>query len=880
MKLLNELTIRNLKRNKKRTMVTIIGIFLSTFLVALVAGMGSSLLKSLEINGIEERGNYHIYISNVKKEEFSLLAKNREVDGYFYFSEVGVSPLSEEAKKEAASSKPYLQIVGFSENTKENFPIQLVEGRLPVRDGELLLTVEYANLLEDSIKVGDTLTLDVGIRTDLEGNRLSRNDSLKIYNSETREETIKDYEKLEKITDSGTKTYKVVGIAELQEMILGWESNIPYYEAYTVISSPQDYSDMYLHLKHPRNYENILNRLASSLSSYVPCTENNWCSGTNYNDMVLTYMLGSLEGNMAIALLGFLIIILAIVIAVSVVTIRNSFSISTSERYRQFGMLSSVGATRKQLFTSILLEGIFLGIIAIPPGLLLGAGSVYGMVRFLNSTLADFMARPFFHFYLPLWAFLLMIASIFLVVFLSTLTPAFLASKMTVLDAINSSTSGSFKKKKLKVPKPLKRIFGIGGEIAYKNMQRSKKRYKTTVLSIIVSVCTFISMFYAIHVFYTVETLYLKGVTYDIYAQHWLGDSNESEKQDELYGLKDYLEQEELVDRMSISSMFRLEILESNIWNDTFQESKNREILPVLVMKLGEQEYRNFLKQIGEREENLEGAILIDDVTFSYGKPKKTYILNSLKIKEGDVIKVAAYDYDSEFEEDQEVAKIKIRKRTSIHPLAIPLGPLDNETAYLIVSDAYFDELREKLDTINDSSYADIYIQSKEPEALIEKLEARFPDMYFENYSKQARLAKTVKFVVSCLLYGFIGIIALIGVTSIFNTITTNMILRSREFAMLEAVGMTKKEFHHMIQLESIFIGVKSLVIGIFLGLGLSYILHQRIVEGLDFPYQIPWIAIILSILFVTLLITVIMNYSIRKIRKQNIIETIREENI
>ncbi len=879
MKLLNELTIRNLKQNKKRTMVTIIGIFLSTLLVSLVAGMGSSLLKSLEINGIEEEGNYHIYISNVKKEEFTKLSKNREVEGYFYFSEVGVSSLSEEEKK-IEPSKPYLQIVGFSENMKENFPIRSLEGRVPVREDEILLSEEYANLLGDSVKIGDTITLEVGIREDLNGNRLSKKDSLKLYDSNTNKEVLKDYEKLEKITNVETKTYKVVGIGEVREMFMGWSSAIPYYTSYTVISSPQDYSDMYLSLKHPRNYENILNHLASSLSSYGSCEENNWCSETNYNDMVLTYMLGSLDGTMAIALLGFLIIILAIVIAVSVITIRNSFSISTSERYRQFGMLSSVGATRKQLFTSVLLEGFFLGVVSIPPGLLLGAGSVYGMVKFLNDTLADFMARPFFHFYLPLWAFLLMIVSIFLVVFLSTLTPALIASKMTVLDAIHSSTSKKFNKKKLKVPRFLTRIFGVGGEISYKNMQRSKKKYKTTVLSIIVSVCAFISMFYAIHVIYTVETLYLKGITYDIYGHYWLGRSDDGEKQEELNKLKAYLEKEELVDRMSISSTFPLEILDSNLWDDTFVKSEDYANIvrtSISIMKVGDQEFQYLLKQMGEKEENLDGAILIDDVTFSYGKPRKTYMVNSLKVKEGDIIKVASY-YESE--EERKVAEIKIGKRTNLHPLAIPLGPLKQNLAFFIVSDEYYEELKEKLNIFEDYLDMDIYIQSKDAEALIEKLEARFPDMYFENYSKQARLARTVKFVVSCLLYGFIGIIALIGITSIFNTITTNMILRSREFAMLEAVGMTKKEFHHMIQLESIFIGVKSLVIGILLGLGLSYILHQKIVEGMDFPYQIPWLAILLSILFVVVLITVIMNYSIHKIQKQNIMETIREENI
>jgi putative ABC transport system permease protein len=106
------------------------------------------------------------------------------------------------------------------------------------------------------------------------------------------------------------------------------------------------------------------------------------------------------------------------------------------------------------------------------------------------------------------------------------------------------------------------------------------------------------------------------------------------------------------------------------------------------------------------------------------------------------------------------------------------------------------------------------------------------------------------------------------------------MYLRRQEFAMLKSVGMTKKEFNRMIRLESIFMGVKSLLFSIPIGTCLSYLIYHFLSEDSGIPYRLPILAIIISILAVFILISVIMKYSMNKINKQNIIESIRNENI
>jgi putative ABC transport system permease protein len=106
------------------------------------------------------------------------------------------------------------------------------------------------------------------------------------------------------------------------------------------------------------------------------------------------------------------------------------------------------------------------------------------------------------------------------------------------------------------------------------------------------------------------------------------------------------------------------------------------------------------------------------------------------------------------------------------------------------------------------------------------------------------------------------------------------MELRKPEFAMLNSVGMTTKEFNRMIRLESLFMGVKSLLFSVPIGIGLSYLIYHAFDENQVLKFVLPIKAIIISAMAVFLLITLIMKYSMSKINKQNTIETIRNENI
>ena len=245
------------------------------------------------------------------------------------------------------------------------------------------------------------------------------------------------------------------------------------------------------------------------------------------------------------------------------------------------------------------------------------------------------------------------------------------------------------------------------------------------------------------------------------------------------------------------------------------------------------------------------------------GKNKLIYV-TQYDYKNGDVLSL----YNDYSNKDLE---IEIGYITDKKPFGEKLADV-----YLLISDKMFNEIEIEMKNIS------IYYQSNNPDKLQDDIDEMLQgeDYFLNNINQQAKMMNNLFTLVAIFLYGFIIVISLIGITNIFNTITTNMNLRKQEFAMLKSIGMTNKQFIKMIRLESAFIGAESLFIGIPIGIGLSYLIYHFMIEESNLPFKLPLLAIIISIIVVYLLITVLMKYSLSKIEKDNIIETIRNENI
>lgn len=900
MKVLNELSVKDLRLNKKRSIVIIIGIILSTALICGVAGLITSFQNTFIDTAKDSQGNYHAIFYNVPKDELKYIEENRGVEDYYLSEEIGYSylPKGKISTSTGEEEKPLVNVISMNDKFLNNMAINVKDGRLPENDGELAISTRINEKFKTNYKVGDTITLNVG---ELKGTSENQNAN---YYDETQIKKTKEIEQEEQATENeivntASKTYKIVGIIERPTVA------IEPYEAdwFTVItkmqtinkkaniavlySKPNDYvknteSINQMVIAKSGTKENDFNRVSGLDKTYK-----SYKYKIKINKELLAYQGASLDDETLKTIYGLGAFIMGIVLVSSVFVIRNGFAISITERLKQYGMLSSIGATKKQIKKSVYFEGFILGIIGIPLGILSGIFAIYILVNVVNYILKDYVSRGTLLTYGMSWsAIVISIIVSVVTIWLSCRRSAKKASKITPIEAIRSSEDVKLKAKKIKCPKIITKIFKTGGEIAYKNLKRSKKKYRTTVISIIVSVVIFIAISSFIQYGFKMSSAYYteKNYNYVVYTYTTASpeDTEEFAKEQEksLKMLTDISNLPDVGDvsinktntfEMNMDEKHKAELTEygKNIKARYSESNSNQEQIDnVNIISLSKNAYDAYLKKIGgDYETYKDGAILIDNNINLDEKGKK--IQGSMYTwKKGDTVtgKINDKEYN-----------IKIVAKTEERPNGVE--NLYNTNAYFIVSE----------DFINKTGYisATLCAQSNDADKLDAEVEQYKKDnnlidsnLNSFNLEESVRAENAVVLVISIFLYGFIGVITLIGITNIFNTITTNMNLRKKEFAMLKSIGMTKKEFNRMIRLESIFYGVKSLVIGIPIGLGLSYGMYTVFRNSMEMNYILPYKSIIVAVIFVAVVIGIIMKYSMSKINKQNIIETIRNDNI
>ena len=530
MNVLNKLTKKNLLLNKKRTVVTIIGIMLSTALVCAVAGLVTSAQQTF-VNLIKNNdGDYHISFSNVPQEQQKYITQNNAVDSYYTTKELGYS----EFESIQNEDKPYIYVVSMNEKAFEKGAYKLIEGRMAQNENEIVIPQHLIDNGRVKINVGDKITLNVGTRELMDGSKLNQKNpylasSSKeyIYQETGKAGDNEDYE--EQIVDGQKKEYTVVGIMQrpntgvepytapgytavtysndeknadgtdkitsigtklntnASNEILSAEENEKSVTADATIKNSQT-ANFYVTLKNPKEYENVINQIKNTMEA-----ETDSEIEVYINEDLLRFE-GVLSESTLGVLYGIASVIIVIIIVSSVFVIRNSFSISVSEKTKQYGMLASVGATKKQIKRSVLLEGLYIGIVAIPLGILLGIVAIIILLWIVNLLIGDMMEGTEFVYNVPGMAILISVVISGITIFLSCLIPAIKASKIPPIEAIRGTDDIKIKTRKIKTSKLTKKLFGIGGVIARKNLKRNRKKYRTTVVSLVVSISIFIAL--------------------------------------------------------------------------------------------------------------------------------------------------------------------------------------------------------------------------------------------------------------------------------------------------------------------------------------------------------------------------------------------------
>lgn len=870
MNLLNKITIKNLRLNKKRTIVTIIGITLSVALICAVASMYNSGVYSLINYEKQIQGNFHYAYYNVPIENVNDFKNNRKIDEIYYFEEIGYAKIKESRNE----YKPYAFIGAMDKESLSNLSLKLVEGRMPENDGEIIIPTHLRTNGLVEYKVGDTVTLSVGTRIG-NGKKLTQKDRL-------------EKEIPEEIINTKDITYKIVGLVERpSKMVEAYSSPgftfITYKEKMTnTVSLFVRYNEESLK-NHPKINANILGVDEKLFTKYYMggmLTESESLKLTkeiekakysfDINSYLIILEMDPLNNNVIGSLGNVVLIVCLIIVIASIFCIKNSFDISITEKIRQYGMLRSVGATKKQIKKNVFYEAFILGLFGIPLGIIFGLLASFILVIVSNYYLSDSIGL-ILEFKISFIAIIFSVILGCLTIYLSSLRSAIKASRISPIDAIRSSQDIKTNKKKIKTSKLIYKFFGISGEISKKNIKRNKRKYRTTVISIVVSVTIFIALSSFVHLAYSTADDELRDKDYNIRVSIFTNNNHDVYKK--VIETTKY----DSINNYSLERNTGLEIKKPKFSNDyekinaAAEYSSSTEYLSIIGLE-GDS-FKKYLAKVGINESNLiYNAILVDRLMYNYYDTEKeklnTYNIRVFDYQVGDKIV---------FDNNNKELDVTVGYVTDIRPFAHK----SNSQTLLVVNGDVYNSLMQTLFDTDDSNYL-LYINSSNPNKLqndIEKLlQGETVNVY--NISESVNRMNNLFTLITIFLYGFIIVISLIGVTNIINTITTNMYLRRREFAMLKSIGMTKKELKKMIRLESIFICFRALLFGIILGSVLAYFIQYYFHDGTKFHYVLPIQAIIISIILVYLLINVIMHYSINRINKENVIETIRNENI
>lgn len=860
MNLYTSLTLRYLKQNKRRTLVTIIGIILATALICGIGNICTSFMDYQMRDQIKTSGSFYATFTDMDKEKAEVITKSSGVSEYGYKKNLGSVILD---KKNSTS----LNINVFDKNTINSFQITLKKGSYPKNESELIVTQDLLNKWNK--KIGDKITLNLGEL---------------IYD---------DMGMISKLKNSQKTTFKIVGTLAKAP----YNSKLFAIAGFDINSVDKNEKfDVSICTKNPKD----IYKTAISIGENIGLVQKNdpqdesydydeqtymYYKDIEYNEGLLRLLGASSYDNINTTLILIVALVASLVIIATIATIYNSFSIAISERKKQFGILNSIGATKSQIMKLVFLEVFLVSIVGIPIGLLSGTIAidiVFKVIKtfFSTSMFGELELRVVFS---PV----VLISStiiILLTIFISAIIPAINAAKISPLEAIKNSSN--LKVGKIKSSKLVKKIFKTEGELAYKNLRRNKGKFRITLFSLVISIVIFISFNGFVDMFIEANQINYGSITNDLtlYENNLLTKEEVQKTIDELKkinGLKDVAIDKGYnlnvhVDEKNINKDLRESLKQSDyvdMDNSTYNFINSRLYIPgyfsISNIKLSE---GKFDRKTAKAEN---GVIL---VRYSYQESlakKGKVVLTNYKV--GDTLNCTVYSYDSDGNEKQKEVKLKILAITDEILTGNNQYP---ETSFGVVA---YDDLIPSLGIKDDESSSNSYYvatnQEKSTRDEVKKVAEENNLSVIDLIDEAQKLEQTMN-VMKIFVYGFIVVISLVSVTNIINTISTNINLRKREFAIIKSIGVTPQGFKKMIYMESILYGILSLLYGIPIGICMN-VLMNKILEGvITVQTLIPYKAILICVVAI-FIITFIASYiPLKKISKENIIDNIRQESI
>lgn len=823
-----QLTGKYLKANKKRTMLTIIGIILS---VSLISSIGLFLkgMQDIQIEDIKNsEGSYHLVFTKTNEDLISKITNNPKV------SRSGLFSMGDEIK---IGEKLVINEMVATNQALELLPYRIRNGKLPQNKQEVAVEKWVLRNIDKDAKVGS----DIKIKE---------------------------------------KVYTLSGILEDN------------------INNQIDNKGVILSINNNMDKENkvLLVEISpkTNLKSALAELKNLGDKGTVMENTYLLMFLGEgLDDSGVMGLYFTIAIIIGIVVIATIAVIYNAFQISVVERIKQFGLLRAIGITPKQIRKIVLKEATLLAAIGVPIGLLFGVIAIYGI-----NIAFEIIGRDSIKIMKPSVSptILGISASVGVVaIYISAWLPAFFAGRISPLVAISSRTS--IKKEKIKRKKTiLGKVFGFEGTLAAKNMKRNRKRYMITVFSIVISVVLFITFtsFMDMTLNISPDLSETQNVAFSVVRDGIATEKNltiDEKIIDDIKGIKTvdklYKVYKPYYFKGAIDKKSELKEIKDigNIYNSINFEGEEKTHITSSIAIYDENALEISKKYLlsgnidVEKMNEENGVILINKNRIWNQKTNKTYYGPIANMKVGDEIYL---QYRDSSKDEVEFGKKDINK---VKVMAIlkndPFNFRGNDNDLKIITTK---ELASKLIENDNIKPINLNITIKDlkneeiAKTQIEEAIESNTSLMLINRIDNNRQEKSFMLMIKILIYGFVVVISLIGSVNIINTLTTNIILRKREFSVLKSIGLTQKGLKKMIVLEGIYYGIIGTIYGSIIGCGLSFLMFKGLGDVREFGFRIPFRAIVIAGTFSIGIGYLSVLAPLRRIKKGNLIEAVREE--
>ncbi|MEG0152319.1 MAG: FtsX-like permease family protein [Cellulosilyticaceae bacterium] len=879
MHIMSRFTLTHLKRNKRHAFFTCFAIFIATLFISALVFSAYSYQKSNIALLIEGSGEWHGAMAvDISAKQVAYIKENPEVEKTFIKTDFYA------LRPEDTEGRPYFAHIDLDKNYRNDmgWSGMATSGRLPEQEGEIAISEDFFTD-NPQYQIGSQLSVD-------EGNRLLQGEEVDVRDRLSEGEVFETIE--------GHKAYTIVGILDAQYEY----SSIPSYISI-------GYSD---EIREDRTYivnmqfKNVKKtyELTSQIAANIGLTPNE--AGrypVRYNTELLDCY-GVFEEVVTVQFMSMMTIYIVaalFIMSFFVTIIYHTFAVSAKSRVKYLGLLKSIGATPKQIRHSILFEGILLSGISIPFGLLGGYGIATLIFNYLNDTFKALEMDGHVDVYVSAVCVLMIILMTLAVVLISAYFPARKVAKLSPIVAIKQ---GDYKVERLKdtvFTRWIGKVVGYEGTLALKSNRAHRKGFRTAYISLTLSFVILMGGIIYLNIWTLSVNYDPRPIGYEMKIYLSDVEQEEFERLDTAVRAIDKIENVERhkggiygytkVAPEQLSQELRekgVEYLEEEIPLEEGQYNFVTEILAI-----DDASFNAYCEKIGADAEtfyNTEGvkAILYNSATYNDRAIREEQESVALfDWKAGDTLTVT--------EDLGREAKTK-----TPYVFDVELGYVTDQITkhgrdydyyrtILIIPETMSKQLIEHFSMSNQERYnRDISYLEIEDENVAE-VKAQIEEVYtkhknkanfriWDTISAQEGQAKSTQLIVGMALAG-VFFITLIGIVNVYSTLSNQMNMRRREFAMLKSIGISPKGIEKILLLESVFYSVKPIVYSVPLLIGFALLmLNMTRLSWTNIVTVLPYGAFIVGGIGLSGVIFALSYLLSRKIMKETIIDVIKDE--